>query len=500
MATLETIIQENQTLTIEQLRADRGLVRQIQQKLRNLGLYPGGQWIDGLLGSENSLTRRGLREFCQAVNLPNLPSNQVAMNKDIAEKLIETKQLPFILEQAKNTAFIFQKLSDIQDKTPITANIGVNEAFIARTIANSPFEQEINNYANYLAQQPNGTTIISYGEKFQLSGSDKIVTFSPYPARGTLPTIDTQGLSFLDNDISHACICVGSFVEGDDEIKAHWLGRNALEQVQFLSATKFIGVLNTVSKVNQAFPNSDIDNCDIGISANGQRFNFPALIVDMVSYGKGGGRSNQLGAMFKRFETRRNLEIWTRNLTGNNSLRFRGYYGADFPPFIASPIVFDKTLGSNQVVLRAAPEVGSGDNAVSAYDLVRLISMLGWHLHLTSASRLPGAQWIGLESVVRAMGTDPARYIDVAIETLGLVNVISQPVVISKVGFGESSFTYVALVKFVDNRPKDRGQPAKFRTLAIALRTPTGSNNNRDNNLAATITEIIRRIFTEELA
>jgi hypothetical protein len=133
---------------------------------------------------------------------------------------------------------------------------------------------------------------------------------------------------------------------------------------------------------------------------------------------------------------------------------------------------------------------------VAVYDLVRLLSMLGWHLHLAPSDRFASSQWKSLECLVRAMGNDPARYIDVALETLGVINLISKPVVISKVGFGPSSFTYVALAKFVDNR----SQPAKLRTFALALRSPDGSNEVQDTNLAVAVTEIVRRILTEELA
>ncbi|MEM7758105.1 MAG: hypothetical protein AAF298_08275 [Cyanobacteria bacterium P01_A01_bin.40] len=123
--------------------------------------------------------------------------------------------------------------------------------------------------------------------------------------------------------------------------------------------------------------------------------------------------------------------------------------------------------------------------------------MLGWHLHLPNAAKLPSAQWKSLESVVRAMGFDTARYVDVALETLGVVNMISQPVVISKVGWGNSSMTYTALVKFVD----ERTTPRKLRTFALALRSPTPRlNKSRDTNLAVAVTEIIRRILAEELA
>jgi hypothetical protein len=100
------------------------------------------------------------------------------------------------------------------------------------------------------------------------------------------------------------------------------------------------------------------------------------------------------------------------------------------------------------------------------------------------------------------MGNDTARYVDVALETLGVVNVISEPVIISKVGWGDAStisMTYTAFVKFVDRR----FTPGKLRTFAFTLRLPpisSGTFDGMDTNLAVAVTEIIRRILTEELA
>lgn len=491
MTTLQDIINSSSLLTRTQLKADKGLVREIQLRLRNLGFYPGGQWIDGDLGGNNSFSWKGLKEFCQRVAISSLPSDTVAINADIAKKLLETKQLPFILDQAKNTKFILEKLTDIQINSPAPVNIGVNDAFIARTTRNSPFAADISNYPQYLAQKPDRTSLISYGDSINLS-SGKTVIFNDYPNQGKLPTIDNTDLNFLASNISHACVCVASFGNGNSPIKTHWLGKNALEPVQFLSATKFIGVLNAIGQINAKFPSIDIDNCTI----ESPRFRFHDLIIDMVSLredAKGNiGRSNQIGVLFKRFTRRENLEKWVQEQTGNTTLQFRGGFGTD--PLIANPIVKDTSSGAT--VLKSTDIGNLGNNLVSAYDLVRLISMLGWHLHLTPNTRLPGAQWNSLESVVRAMGTDPARYVDVALETLGVIDVISKPVIISKVGFGESSFTYVAFVKFVDHRV----QPAKLRTFSMALRTPNGSNEARDTHLAAAVTEIVRRIIKEELA
>ncbi len=496
--TLAEIVASGKTLTFNELGDKVELVAEIQKKLRNLGLYFGGPWINEDLGDQSTgRTWKELQKFSTLVSL-NLPSTSDAMNPSLAKALLETQQIPSILDDARNTDQILQKLKSIQPGigVPASGGNGPAVAFLNRTIRNSPFEQVVKSYPANLAQQVDGTSLVSYGKTFQLTGSGTTVTFTDYPAKGFLPSIDGNGLDFLDSSIEHACVCVGSFIAGDDEIKTHWLGRNHLEEQQFLSSTKFIGVLNTISQLNAMHPNCDVDNCDI-ISGGGRRNSFSALVEDIVTYAEKIASSNSIAAMFKRFSTRKGLEDWTRGITGNQGLSFRGYYGPEFPPLISSPIIFDTTPGSSQNVLRSAPEIGSGPNLISAYDLVRLISMMGWHLHLPAGAQLPGAQWNSLESVVRAMGLDIGRYIDVALETLGLINVVNnKPVIISKAGWGDSGFTYVALVKLVDNRQS----PAKLRTLAMALRTSDGSEKKRDSNMATAVTEIMRRIFTEELA
>jgi hypothetical protein len=489
---LAGIAVSTKSLTFDDIRQNKLLIVEIQKKLRNFGLYPGGPWIDGILGNQNSRTWKALQEFSAAFSL-STPTTSAAINPSLAQALLDKQQLPFILDEAKNTKGILDKLISIQSNTPVS---GGHLAFLDRTIKNSPFEQEVKNYPANLAQQPDGLNLVSYGKTFQLLGSGAAVTFEDYPARGERPNIDGTGLDFLDNSIERACVCVGSFVAGDNEIKTHWLGKNSLVEAQFLSSTKFIGVLNTICQLNTTHPNCDVDNCVIGFGAGNKRYSFSALVEDVLTYANKIAASNSIAAMFKRFSTRQELEEWIIAITGNQGLSFRGYYGAGFPPFIDSPILFDTTLTGSQRVLKAEAEVGGGSNAISAYDLVRLISMLGWHLHLPKTARLPGAQWSSLESVVRAMGVDTARYIDIALETLGLVNVVSKPVIISKLGLGNSALTYVALVKLVDNRQT----PAKLRTLAMALWTSPGSDVARDNNMAAAVTEIMRRVFTEELA
>jgi hypothetical protein len=487
MATLQDIINNNQTLTRSQIKGDRALVMEIQTKLANLGFYPGGGWIDGSLGDLNSFSWKGLIDFCTKVGGVSIPSDSVAINKDIAQKLLNTKQIDSVLKSANKNS-ILTRLQQIQPKSPIVNRNTPPSAFVSRTINKSPFQPLIINYPTFLDQKPDGTSIISYGDSFTLSNGN-VVIFSDYPVLKKQPNIDNTGLNFLSSDISHACVCVGSFSHSSSPIKAHWLGKNALDPQQLLSATKFIGALNTVCQINANFINTDIDDCVI----ESPKFHFNDLVKDMVSYKFEFGSSNGIGALFKRFTERPKLEEWIIEQTGNTGIKFRGGYGED--PLIANPKVKDNTTGN--VVLFFDNKGATGDNLISTYDLVRLISMLGWHLHLPTNTKLPSAQWKSLESVVRAMGHDTARYVDVALETLGVVNVISEPVIISKVGWGDSSMTYAAFVKFVDRR----FTPAKLRTFALALRCPTPNDfDSRDTNLAAAVTEIIRRILTEELA
>ncbi|AVH68503.1 hypothetical protein [Nostoc sp. 'Peltigera membranacea cyanobiont' N6] len=492
MTNLQEVINNNLLFTRSDLKANKGLVREIQIKLSNLGFYPGGQWIDGDLGGLNSYTWKGLLYFCSTVGIISLPSGSVGINQDIAKKLVETLQVNFVLDQAKDNSFILSKLKNIQDNTSILFNPGVTVAFLTRTTSNSPVKDHINNYPTYLEHKPDGTSIISYGDSFTLS-TGATISFSDYPNLGKVPNIDISGLDFLSSNISHACVCVGSFQDSTSFIKTHWLGKKALEPQQFLSTTKFIGVLNAICQINSQSPTTDVDNCII----ESPRFRFNNLVEDMVSYQNKFGSSNAIGALFKRFTKREDLESWIKDQTGNKSIEFCGAYGED--PLITNPNIQDTTTG--KPVLKSTSKGKPGDNSISAYDLVRLISMLGWHKYLPETAQLPSAQWTSLESVVRAMGNDTARYVDVAFETLGVVNVISEPVIISKVGWGNSSMTYAAFVKFVDRRIT----PSKLRTFALALRCPTPASSDdrdddRDTNLAAAVTEIVRRIITEELA
>jgi hypothetical protein len=480
------LIENNQTLTLEELKEDSDLVLEIQVKLNELGLYPGGRWLDGDYGGR---TEKGLTKFCEVMQLNNMVTQQ--FDSTFAQTLIDTNSTDFRLETARNKEEVFQEFFEIQPH-PSTGG-GV---FLDREINQSPFKAEIKNYPQRLKEKPDNIEIISL---------ENLATFAPYPNRGQQPIIDHQGLNFLHSDIKQACVCIGSFDNGN--IQAHWFGKNALKNVEFWSATKIIPILNVVCQANSRFPLIDVDNCRVRSTGSTGGYGFNQLVVGTVSYNFYPSSSNRIAAMFKRFSTYAGLEQWVKNITGNNELDFRGRYGE--APLINTPELVDSTTG--QVLLSAASVTNRGPNSISAYDLTRFITMLGWHYHISQNARLPGAQWNSLESVVRGMGTDIARYVDAAIERLGLARVIKSPVIISKAGWGRSSIrdrfeiTYTALVQFIDRRPQRSGNPAKIRTLAMTLLAAKDLNNavreerELDARMATEVTDILRRVVTEEL-
>lgn len=407
---------------------------------------------------------------------------------------------PTSLEIAKDRSLIFKKL--LQTEIDVQANSD-KLAFLDRGVQTSSYRKEIKNYPDYLKQKPDNVKVISY-----ISQANNPIKFSSFPTLGIIPKINTEPLKFLHEDIQQASVCIGTFVDG--KIQTKWLGKNSLTKAQFWSATKIVPLINTVCQVNIKYPNCDISNCAIR-DADGQQNDilFDDLATDMISYTENIATSNSLGAMFKRFDTREGMEQWLKKTTGNNDLNFRSDYGED--PFIENPEIFDTI--KQQVLLTAAENSPQQDNFVSAYDLTKLVSMLGWHCHLEQRSRLRGAQWNSLKSIVKAMGNDTARYGDEAIKTLGLDSVITSPVIISKLGQGVSSIrqtvetVYVALMWFVDEGPRAAGKPAKLRTLGMTLRGVKAlddpSNTDRlaielDARICAEVTEILRRLFAEE--
>ncbi|HEY9697177.1 MAG TPA: S-layer homology domain-containing protein [Trichocoleus sp.] len=483
------------TVTFPQWRGSARLMRDIQVLLADFQLYPAGQ----INGQYNSQTEQALTIFCDFYGLPNMRTG--VLEEKFAWSITHADSIDYFLASAQDrnaiyNEFLAQEAGYGQDKL----------AFLDRGAASSPYYAYISQFPNRLTEKPDGQTTVSLGDSIVLTRANKRVYFNPFPNLGTLPAIDNFGLDFLHPDITEACICVGSFVDGT--IQTHWSGKNALDNVQLWSTTKIIPLINTVCQANSVQPGVKVRDCLVRPVGSKDGYGFYNLAVDLVSYQQSIASSNAVAAMFKQFFTPKGLENWFQNLTGNRYLEFTGRYGE--PPFIQDPDLWSQP--TKVVLLKPAYSNHSGNNAISTCDMARLMAMLGWHNHLPNAARLPSAQWSSLETVVRAMGMDTARYIDVAIERLRVGSIVQSPVILSKLGFGRSDarnrteLCYVALVWFIDRRPARSSQAPVLRTFSLALRAAKALNDadeearQLDARVAAEVTEILRRILTQELA
>jgi hypothetical protein len=470
------------------------LMRDIQVLLVPFRLYPGNQ----INGEYNWETERAMTEFSNFYGLPNMQTG--VLDEPFAWSLLNADPVEFIMANARDRQQIYNEF--LRQEAGFDAS---KLAFLDRGIQTSPYRNDVAAYPDRLTLSPDGTRLESLGTQVTLLGSNTVVRFSPYPALGLRPQID-GGLGFLHSDIQQACICVGSIVDG--RMQAHWLGRDATRGIQHWSTTKIIPLLNVVSRANSVQPAARVRDCLVRSAGSASGYGFYNLAVDLVNYGNAIGSSNAIAAMFKQFSTPAELDGWLKQATGNFNIEFRGRYGE--APFIQSPNLYHQP--SRSILLNSGSPSHTGNNFISAYDLTRIITILGWHHHLAPGARFPSAQWNSLETVVRAMGVDPARYIDVALDRLGLNTVIEAPVIISKLGFGRSSvrnrteISYVALVQFTDTRPRRQGRPAIQYTIALTLLGARGLNDGNeearqlDARIAAEVTEIMRRIVSRELA
>ncbi len=484
-------IKDSLTVPFERWKGCARLLRDIQVILTDFRLYPGTP-IDGRYSWQ---TQQALEQFCAFYGLNAMAVG--AFDAKFAWSLINASSVDFILANSKDRQKIFNDYL-AQEAGFDAAGL----AFLDRGYETSAYAGDIPKFPDRLTQKPDGTRVVSLGASAVQAGTNAVVTFNLYPARGEKPPIDGIGLDFLHPDILQACVCVGSFVDG--MIRARWFGRDALKPAQLWSTTKFLPLLNVVCRANAADANALVKDCLICPTDTKNGYGFYDLAAGLVNYHSPLGSSNAIAATFKQFSTPGELEAWVQRITGNYSTQFQGRYGE--PPTIELPDLWSQPFG--KALLKPPRPSHSGNNLLSTYDLTRFISLLGWHNHLAPGAQLP-ARWSNLETVVRAMALDTARYVDVAIDKLGLASAIAAPVILSKLGFGRSEardrteLAYVAFVQFLDQRVKNK--PAILRTVSLALlgASAKGDANEEarqlDARMAAEVTELLRQVVAQEL-
>jgi hypothetical protein len=215
---------------------------------------------------------------------------------------------------------------------------------------------------------------------------------------------------------------------------------------------------------------------------------------DITSYDAGVGGSNGGAATLGSFRPREGRERFLESHTGND-VTFRGNYGA--PLTHASP----QLVGPDgQTLLQAPGSDGTpGRNIIGAYDLTRMNAMAAWHHDLKPDQRIDGAQWHSLESVMRAMGEDSARYVDAAIQRLEMGDQLKDVVVATKLGHGpangKAETVYSGVVEFTDTRQS----PPVRRSVSFTLKGVHGDAVELDARMASEVTELMRRVLDGSL-
>ncbi len=315
--------------------------------------------------------------------------------------------------------------------------------------------------------------------------------FGAAPARGALPQpFDAGGLAFLPAEISEACVCLGRGAGGGG-LEQAWLGRRAFEPLECLSSSKVVPLLQVLCRAG-ALAAGDPGQLRVRHrGGGGGSLPLERICLDVVSYAECVGSSNGLAAMLNQLEAR--PEAWIRELTGQpGAIRFAGRYGEE--PTIRVP---ELTSAGGQVLLPFARPAAAG-NSLSVYDLTRLMAQLGWHGRLAPAQRAAGLNREGRRLAVRALATDPARYIDLALTSLGLeragssasasAGAAERPVILSKMGYGQSALVYAAFLVW-------RGQALAF-CLRVAKGTGDAEAVRADTAMALGVTELLRRCLS----
>lgn len=431
----------DRSLPLDSLHRWPALVAALQARLRGLGLHPGSTAVDG----EPSPTLwKALVGFRRLAALR--PADRDALEPADAAALLKIRWLPAVLR-----------------------GWGARDAhlaFLDRGPESSPWlEQLADPVLPSLASLP-----IEEG-----------AGYAAYPPRGVLPAIADGGLEWLGPEIGQACLCLGR--RGRQGLQTLWLGRDVLSPLECLSATKMVPLLNVLARSDRQGARLQPWGSD-ALSLDLER-----VLFDVVSYAGTVGSSNALAALLNQLEPRR--EAWIRAHTGGpQALCFGGRYG-ETPP-IAQPQL--RAVHDDTILVPFGTAATSG-NKVSVYDLTRLLSMLGWHRLLGPAQRLRGLDGGGARLAARALSCDTARYLDAAFADLGLERRVHAPLILSKMGYGESALVYSAFLHVRDRRD----EAPITHSLAFTLRCPKRRGDREavraDLAMAEAVSTLLERVL-----
>jgi hypothetical protein len=360
---------------------------------------------------------------------------------------------------------------------------GNHLAVLDRGLASSPFKADAARATALFARRPDGLTL----------APGSVAGAEPFPKRGErVGTV--QPLPFLGASTTQASVAV---LNDEGGLKARWYGRDQDTNAPFWSAAKSVNALGVIAKLNAAAPSLEVGRLSVREAGRPETaINLGALFQDITSYDAGVPRSNAGAGLLGRLLGTAGREGFVQGSTGH-AVQLAGNFGGGTifnHPEVVGP--------DGRVVLQAPETAGTpGKNRIAASDLTRLHAQAVLHKRLAPDQRLAGAQAHSLEAWTSAMTEDSARYADVALQTLGLAGAVKDVAISSKLGFGYVPETgkyeaaYSGVLQFTDTRHS----PPRQRTMAFTLRGEQADPVALDANLAADMTELVRRLANDEL-
>jgi uncharacterized protein YraI len=304
-----------------------------------------------------------------------------------------------------------------------------------------------------------------------------------YPQRGALPAAIASAV-IERSAVAQLCrVRVRPDALG---LAARWSGHSPFQTDQFWSATKHLQALGLIEALGRRDPNLRCGELRLR-DAGGTSRRLADVLRAIVSYERGVWFSNAAAGTLGRLRTRSERQRALAALTGHAS-DFRGGYGAR--PFAARPELRD---GQGRLVLAAPLQGGPpGPNLVSAYDLTRALATLSWHHSLAPNQRASGAQWHSLRPLVLALAHDPARYLDLALEQLGVAGRMREVVILSKLGHGIRSATGRAEIAYTALFQARDAWTGKRLAFCFSLRVEHSDPVVCDARTAAAVTALVR--------
>jgi hypothetical protein len=354
-------------------------------------------------------------------------------------------------------------------------------SFLDRGLSSSPFRENAPRVYSLL----NAPLSSRVDERFSSLSN-------PFPTRRQ-PLPPMQPLTFLSDATTHACLAVLDKTPAG--LEARWYGRQADVNTGLWSASKSVNALAVLARLGSVGVEGHVSGLRLhNLERPHPSMSLGDVLLDITSYRRGDDGSNAAARTLGRLLGNRSRTEFLHTNTGRE-VSLCGFYGGAL--LFERPVV---ALDTGAVVL-TSPETDDvkGLNRLSVSDLTRLHVQASFHRFLTNPQRIESVSDEALSTWTWAMAHDPARYVDVACDHLGLMADLEDVAIATKLGFGQDSPTepfeavYSGVVQFTERRS------GRLRAMSLTLKATHPDAVLLDCSLAADVCAIVRRLVDDAL-